>query len=195
VARRFECSEVARTAYGACTSDRRSVGAWTERAPNLRGREGVKSTACSLSESRSLTEHTGRAASHVLYIFDDDGDLLSQSHYMDVDEGWKRLVTVHDRALHSPSQPIIRVPQHLLATTTTHMTHVFTDSELLVGGSPGETSRYAQSLAERLVGLLCLQGENSRLPSGTYVNAANLNGRAVCGVITGGSKEPLGATV
>jgi hypothetical protein len=87
----------------------------------------------------------------VLYIFDDDGDLLSQSHYMDVDEGWKRLVTVHDRALHSPSQPIIRVPQHLLATTTTHMTHVFTDSELLVGGSPGETSRYAQSLAERLV--------------------------------------------
>ena len=101
---------------------------------------------------------------------------------MDVDEGWKRLVTVHDRALHSPSQPIIRVPQHLLATTTTHMTHVFTDSELLVGGSPGETSRYAQSLAERLVGLLCLQGENSRLPSGTYVNAANLNGRAVCGL-------------
>jgi hypothetical protein len=42
VARRFECSEVARTAYGACASDRRSVGAWTERAPNLRGREGVK---------------------------------------------------------------------------------------------------------------------------------------------------------
>ena len=41
VARRFECSEVARTAYGACASDRRSVGAWTERAPNLRGREGV----------------------------------------------------------------------------------------------------------------------------------------------------------
>ena len=24
-----------------CRSDRRSVGAWTERAPNLRGREGV----------------------------------------------------------------------------------------------------------------------------------------------------------
>ena len=41
VARRFECSEVARTAYGACGSDRRSVGAWTERAPNLRCREGV----------------------------------------------------------------------------------------------------------------------------------------------------------
>ena len=42
VARRFECSEVARTAYGACASDGRSVGAPTERAPNLRGREGVK---------------------------------------------------------------------------------------------------------------------------------------------------------
>ena len=41
VARRFECSEVARTAYGACASDGRSVGAWTERAPNLRGGEGV----------------------------------------------------------------------------------------------------------------------------------------------------------
>ena len=40
VARRFECSEVAQTGYGACASDRRSVGAWTERAPNLRGREG-----------------------------------------------------------------------------------------------------------------------------------------------------------
>ena len=42
VARRFECSEVAQTGYGACASDRRSVGAWTERAPNHRGREGVK---------------------------------------------------------------------------------------------------------------------------------------------------------
>ena len=41
VARRFECSEVARTGYGARASDRRSVGAWTERAPNLRGTEGV----------------------------------------------------------------------------------------------------------------------------------------------------------
>ena len=42
VARKFECSEVARTACRACGSDGRSVGAWTERAPNLRGREGVK---------------------------------------------------------------------------------------------------------------------------------------------------------
>ena len=42
VARRCECSEVARTAYGACASDGRSAGAWTERAPILRGREGVK---------------------------------------------------------------------------------------------------------------------------------------------------------
>ena len=41
VARRFECSEVARTAYGACASDGRSAGAWTERGPILRGREGV----------------------------------------------------------------------------------------------------------------------------------------------------------
>ena len=41
VARRFECSELARTAYGACASDGRSAGAWTERAPILRGREGV----------------------------------------------------------------------------------------------------------------------------------------------------------
>ena len=31
-----------RIAYGAGASDRRSVGAWTERAPNRRGREGVK---------------------------------------------------------------------------------------------------------------------------------------------------------
>ena len=29
-------------AYGACASDGRSVGAWTERAPNLRGTERVK---------------------------------------------------------------------------------------------------------------------------------------------------------
>ena len=42
VARRFECSELARTAYGACASDGRSADAWTERAPNLRGTEGVK---------------------------------------------------------------------------------------------------------------------------------------------------------
>ena len=41
VAKRFECSEVARTAYGAGASDGRSVGAWTERALNLRGRERV----------------------------------------------------------------------------------------------------------------------------------------------------------
>ena len=29
------------TRYGPCASDRRSLGAWTERAPNLHGREGV----------------------------------------------------------------------------------------------------------------------------------------------------------
>ena len=44
VARRFERSEVARTTYGACASDGRSAGAWTERAAILRGREGVKRT-------------------------------------------------------------------------------------------------------------------------------------------------------
>ena len=41
VERRCECSELARTAYGACASDGRSADAWTERAPILRGREGV----------------------------------------------------------------------------------------------------------------------------------------------------------
>ena len=45
VARRFECSELARTAYGACASDGRSADAWTERAPILRGTEGVKGGA------------------------------------------------------------------------------------------------------------------------------------------------------
>ena len=45
VARRFEYSEVMRTAYRACTSDGRPVGARTERAPNLRGTEGVKARA------------------------------------------------------------------------------------------------------------------------------------------------------
>ena len=54
VARRFECSEVARTAYGACASDRRSVGAWTERAPNLRGREGVNASMVSTLHSRAF---------------------------------------------------------------------------------------------------------------------------------------------
>ena len=39
--RRCECSDVARMAYGACASDGRSADAWTERAPILRGREGV----------------------------------------------------------------------------------------------------------------------------------------------------------
>ena len=42
VARRYEWSEVARTACGASASDGRSADAWTERAPILRGREGVK---------------------------------------------------------------------------------------------------------------------------------------------------------
>ena len=41
VERRCECSELARTAYGACASDGRSADAWTERAPILRGGEGV----------------------------------------------------------------------------------------------------------------------------------------------------------
>ena len=40
--RRCECSDVARMAYGACASDGRSADAWTERAPILRGTEGVK---------------------------------------------------------------------------------------------------------------------------------------------------------
>jgi hypothetical protein len=42
-------AEVARTASRQPTelarADGRSVGAWTERAPNLRGREGVKNEA------------------------------------------------------------------------------------------------------------------------------------------------------
>ena len=42
VARRYEFSDVARMAYGACASDGRSADAWTERAPILRGGEGVK---------------------------------------------------------------------------------------------------------------------------------------------------------
>ena len=54
VARRFECSEVARTAYGACASDRRSVGAWTERAPNLRGREGVNTHPTYLQTNKQI---------------------------------------------------------------------------------------------------------------------------------------------
>ena len=33
-------AEVARTTYGACASDGRSAGAWTERAAILRGTEG-----------------------------------------------------------------------------------------------------------------------------------------------------------
>ena len=41
VARRYEWSEVARTACGASASDGRSADAWTERAPILRDREGV----------------------------------------------------------------------------------------------------------------------------------------------------------
>jgi hypothetical protein len=130
--------------------------------------------------------------SHVLFISEDQSDLQETIQNLQMDPAWKRVVTVHDRALHSPSRPIIAQP----FPATTHVTHVFTDAELLVGGSaPGETSYYAQSLAQRLLGLLCLSDENSRLASGTFVNAANLNGRAVCGVITGGSKEPLGATV
>ena len=42
--RRYERSNVARMAYGACASDGRSADAWTERAPILRGTEGVKRT-------------------------------------------------------------------------------------------------------------------------------------------------------
>ena len=58
VARRFECSEVARTAYEACASDRRSVGAWTERAPNLRGREGVKAVvSLTVAVSTQTSKH------------------------------------------------------------------------------------------------------------------------------------------
>jgi hypothetical protein len=57
VARRLECSEVARTAYGACASDGRSVGAWTERALNLRGREGVLKIRN--SRARTLVKRKG----------------------------------------------------------------------------------------------------------------------------------------
>ena len=53
VAGRFECSELARTAYGACASDGRSAGAWTERAPILRGREGVKAIRAAFLTDRA----------------------------------------------------------------------------------------------------------------------------------------------
>ena len=68
VARRYEWSEVARTACGASASDGRSADAWTERAPILRGREGVKDgTVISVevltpSVPRSCTQDRARAS-------------------------------------------------------------------------------------------------------------------------------------
>ena len=62
VERRFECSDVARTAYGACASDGRSADAWTERAPILRGREGVNTVAKPQRVIRKAAKSVNRVA-------------------------------------------------------------------------------------------------------------------------------------
>ena len=103
----------------------------------------------------------------------------------------ERVIAVHDRARH----PLPRPTPGLRPAASTHLLHLFTDAALLERGTP---MPFTRSVARQIAEWLCADGAaqtRGRLRSGTYINATDLGGRAVCGVMTGGTKDPLGAPV
>jgi hypothetical protein len=125
-------------------------------------------------------------AMHAIYIAD-GWTPAEECVRLEPHPNWQQLITVHDRATHSPCRPVMDLGAG--AIQRLHVTHLFTDGDVLESGAP---TVFARSVAARIVDLLA---SSSSLPSGAYVNAINSRGKAVCGVITGGTKLPLGAMV
>ena len=73
-----------------------------------------------------------------------------------------------------------------------HVLRVFVDAALLKEGGP--VTPYSLDVGCRAGGTW-LFNASSRLRSGTHINVFELREKAVAGVVTGGTKEPLGAIV
>ena len=103
----------------------------------------------------------------------------------------ERLIAVHDRTRH----PLPRPASGLQPAARTHVLHLFVDAEVLMSGTP---TPFTRDVGCRISEWLCA-GDTAqirgRLRSGVYINATDLDGRAVYGVMTGGTKDPLGAPV
>lgn len=73
--------------------------------------------------------------------------------------------------------------------------YVFCDAYLLAPGAP---SLFATRVARQLAEWLLIDEAarvGTRLRSGTYINVTDMDGTLVSGVMSGGTKDPLGAMV
>ena len=107
-----------------------------------------------------------------------------------------RILMVHGR------DTLKLVQQQLGAAATplfgrVHLLHVFVDPELVLENATTDPA-FTEELAARVLDWTLLddrEAGGTRLKPGTFVNATNLSGRVVAGVMTGGTKDPLGAMV
>jgi hypothetical protein len=102
---------------------------------------------------------------------------------------WRRFIAVHDRERHRHLQPPT-------PSQNTHLIHVFCDTALLQGG---DISLYSAAAARRICSWVLSDAsaddqQGSRLRSGAFINVTDLgSGRVASGVMSGGTKSPLGA--
>ena len=112
----------------------------------------------------------------------------------------KRLLTVYDRAVYGNVDGAFEeahdaMLDRILLNQDLHSLHVFCDPRAVCSNDP-KTTPFDVNFATRLFKLLNPNGAD--LVSGTWINvteSASGDGRAIAGVMTGGIKLPLGATI
>jgi hypothetical protein len=106
-----------------------------------------------------------------------------------------KVLTVHPRSRHEAAC--------IVDTQDAFFLHIFCDDDLLLVEAHAEKRTheaddrlYCHNVAEKLVHWLDEGSLRGGIRSGTHLNMTRgLNGTVVSGVITGGSKEPLGSVV
>ena len=110
--------------------------------------------------------------------------------------GATAIVTISPRQRQSTTVPLsassAAAPWDDALLAGAHVLRVFVDAALLEEGGP--VTPYSLDVGCRAGGTW-LFNASSRLGSGTHINVFELRGKAVAGVVTGGTKEPLGAIV
>lgn len=130
----------------------------------------------------------GLRANRAVHILDARADDECYPPALALDPEWEQVIAIHDRARYALMRD--RPPP---LPSRTHTLHVFCDAGLLGAGEPDP---FAEAVASRVAGWLGMDGdarEGTRLRSGTYINAHNNRGNLVLGVMSGGTKDPLGA--
>ena len=129
----------------------------------------------------------------------DVGDPVFINYLAVARDKWQvtKVLTVHPRS------------QHALAeseqTKHAYLLHVFCDDELLVEAPTDHTEKiektedghYSYNVAQTIIHWLGEEGSlSSAIRSGTHINMTRgLKGKVISGVITGGTKAPLGSVI